>query len=458
MAISTDESPNYHSESKLLSPEDVLTICKSFVTVSTLSEKNTVYNDMWKSPAMWAAEPQRDHRIIGLSHLSVRDYLASTPTSTRTRLGFSQPISQSLARSTIAKGCFAYLMRLVVSTEDLRDPTICESYPLLIYIFYDTYWLWHVSFTSRDPALGRMMAWFVGQRSTALLPLYYSIRWGKQHPSSTDRLYLEQLKEQAPLLVVAYLGWLPAAETLVEAGADSDELSKYPFPGHPRTANKTALQVAYLTGQFTLYRYLLEDRVKLGVNCCPPWNLPGYIQAEETQTPLFDHLLVNGPDDLAIRQHLQSDMARSFLIEVALNVSAPGYPLDFAETLVHELEDGDRERKASQKESQTEHGHAGTNDPSGCSQTPSEIHGSLLHAAAYHGRYHMIQELLDGGVDVNLRKEPHLTALHATTMNGYWRCATLLLDRGADVNANSAKYGTALSIALYLGEQTMIMN
>jgi len=39
-------------------------------------------------------------------------------------------------------------------------------------------------------------------------------------------------------------------------------------------------------------------------------------------------------------------------------------------------------------------------------QGPSTIYGSLLHAAAFHGRFAMIEEFFDEGADVNLRVEP----------------------------------------------------
>lgn len=79
---------------------------------------------------------------------------------------------------------------------------------------------------------------------------------------------------------------------------------------------------------------------------------------------------------------------------------------------------------------------------------------TLLHYAAYRGRFNVARLLIDHGADVNAKDDNGRTPLHYATFMGYFDIVKLLIDHGADVNAVD-RYGvTPLHFAArkgYLG-------
>ena len=62
-------------------------------------------------------------------------------------------------------------------------------------------------------------------------------------------------------------------------------------------------------------------------------------------------------------------------------------------------------------------------------------YGSAFHCAAEAGQIAALQELLQRGLDVDIRDHRHRTALHCATIEGHVAAMRTLLTRGADVNA-----------------------
>ena len=77
--------------------------------------------------------------------------------------------------------------------------------------------------------------------------------------------------------------------------------------------------------------------------------------------------------------------------------------------------------------------------------TPVQDEAAVLLAAAANGRADLVQPLLDGGVDPNVRGEDGVTALMLAAWAGHVDVVRLLLANGADPNAKNQSFGgTAL--------------
>ncbi len=68
--------------------------------------------------------------------------------------------------------------------------------------------------------------------------------------------------------------------------------------------------------------------------------------------------------------------------------------------------------------------------------------GSALHQAAEKGNLDEIENLLNEGVDIEVKDKLLFTPLHRAAENGNYMAVRLLLDKGAQVNAKS-KYGVS---------------
>ncbi|KAJ7728906.1 hypothetical protein B0H16DRAFT_233196 [Mycena metata] len=84
-------------------------------------------------------------------------------------------------------------------------------------------------------------------------------------------------------------------------------------------------------------------------------------------------------------------------------------------------------------------------------QTPyisEEMQSSVLYGAAYYHHLHMLQLLLENGLNVNARGH-YGTVLHIASYWGLEEIVRLLIRYGADVNIQGGPCGTALGAALY---------
>lgn len=186
-------------------------------------------------------------------------------------------------------------------------------------------------------------------------------------------------------------------------------------------------------------------------NCCKVEVFYQDTQLQKIKKSVAESLLGNGPDDAAVRQYIYSDAAGRLLLSYSMRgwfaCVFSSEPSQLIQTTLFEryeqtTKDGTDENYTSSRSfspaRSTLQGKASSHK---FLQKPGKIHGSLLHAAALHGRYAMLGQLLDEGADVDLRVEPHLTALHAAASSPHYSCLLLLLDRGADIHAASPKHG-----------------
>ena len=63
-----------------------------------------------------------------------------------------------------------------------------------------------------------------------------------------------------------------------------------------------------------------------------------------------------------------------------------------------------------------------------------------LHDASRKGDLKAVQQILESGVDINLRDLTGFTPLHWAAMNNQMEVAGFLIKKGADINARESKY------------------
>jgi ankyrin repeat protein len=79
-----------------------------------------------------------------------------------------------------------------------------------------------------------------------------------------------------------------------------------------------------------------------------------------------------------------------------------------------------------------------------------------LAEAAKFGNTDLVKDILDEGVDVNIKTKYGSGALADATCNGQVEAVRLLLERGADVNQTSSSGWTALMCAIALGREVIL--
>ncbi len=75
---------------------------------------------------------------------------------------------------------------------------------------------------------------------------------------------------------------------------------------------------------------------------------------------------------------------------------------------------------------------------------------------SHYGRFHIVKELINVGVDINKTDNFGCTALIYASTYGYLNIVKILLEFGADIYKNSIDKHTALSIALQNGHKEIV--
>jgi len=131
MAISIDDSPVFDPENRLLSSDHIFTICTSFITLDDPEEHDIPYrrHRLVDLSAEMIAELSKSERTVGLSHLSVKDFLAALPILNRTEICFSYAATGTVARSIIVKGCLAYMLCFDDATSNHQGFDVTQRIP-----------------------------------------------------------------------------------------------------------------------------------------------------------------------------------------------------------------------------------------------------------------------------------------------------------------------------------------
>jgi len=464
MAISADDLPVFDPENRLLSSEYISAICTSFIIVYDPEEHVSPHTRLRRveRSAEISAELSKPERTVGLSHLSIKDFLTTLPILNRKELSFSNAATETVARSVIVKGCLAYILHFGDATPVMMDLMLLREYPLLSYIYgLGQDLINSISEFNGDSALCQLLAELFARRPTSLFELLdWDKTWDNLRKNSYNpgRVPLKQHKIRQPLSIAGELRWTHAAKGLVRASANGNYPTIIPVAQLSESEQAKVLCAAagHPTSLDHVMNYILEDLVRMPDSCCEVELSYPTNQLQKVKKTMADSVLDNGPDDAAVRQFLYSDAAGRFLLKHSKGGWFAGLftpeTSHFIQTTLFErygktTKDGNNEDDTpSRSLPLTRSAKQGKASSDNFLQGPGTIHGSLLHAAAFPGRFTMLEDLADKGADVNLRIKPHLTAFHAAASTPYYSCLLLLLDRGADIHATLPTHGSVLSV------------
>ncbi|KAF8527663.1 hypothetical protein JB92DRAFT_2698293, partial [Gautieria morchelliformis] len=216
--------PLFDPERRFDDPWDILTLCSSLVSVTTVPEDTLWYHEYFK-------DDQERFTTLRLAHFSVREYLVSECLRTHSKLSIYH-CDEKVANTFIAKTCVAYLLQFdqhCISQD-------CISHPLWSYAA--EYWIRHAQPDNDDNlTLRRLIMGFLQPDSGA-----YS-NWLDLYPRNC---YPEK---RAPIHYMAEAGLAIVSRDLLENGVDANAQSgKY----------GNALQVASSEGHHPIVELLLE--------------------------------------------------------------------------------------------------------------------------------------------------------------------------------------------------------
>lgn len=255
LAIDLSGEPCYNPKLKLFDPRDITLLCPSLITRSASS-----IHDEPKEPPSHSAYYKikyeyfdvEDFEVIGLAHLSVKDYLVSD--RIRSSQAHCFAMDAKLAHTFIAQTCIVYLSHSAFASgycDQAMLRTRIKEWPLYYYATY--FWPFHVKASSKilDDGTwqllqhffqtkeiangGNFAAWVVAitpdidlKHIQNIQPLFYTASFGvtsliRKLLESDPKIDIEALGGQydcRALQVAAYRNHPAAVRLLLEAGAN----------------------------------------------------------------------------------------------------------------------------------------------------------------------------------------------------------------------------------------------
>lgn len=403
VTITEDEEgiPRYRPENRLRSPEEVLTICGSLVTVSP--EMSIRAGRGLYSSDNASHDRDRAQRTLRPSHFSVQEFLVSQ----RILRGQSRNygISAESAHKNIATTCLAYLLQFD-SSDGLETKAISEENDGALALYAARYWIHHFQSQDADipvvleelfhtPRSVQFLNWirlydperrsatpqWHRDEETVLSPLYYACLAGLH---TTVRSLLNQGADLATqggdygnaLQAAAYEGHRSVVELLLDRGADKDGRGgEY----------GTAAQAASFRGHEKVLRLLLEQDVDVNAD--------------------------GGKFGCALQAASYGGHARivRLLLERSADVNMVG---------------GE--------------------------------YGTALQAASYKGHEVVVRLLVQKGAIVMIRGGRFGSALQAALYRGHGALAKLLLQLGAETDLSGEAYVRILQVAAHKGHKQVV--
>ncbi|KAF8519162.1 hypothetical protein JB92DRAFT_2808791 [Gautieria morchelliformis] len=217
--------PLFDPERRFDDPWDILTLCSSLVSVTTVTDNALRYHEYLK-------DGQGQFTELRLAHFSVREYLVSECLRTHCKLSIYH-CDEKLANTFIAKTCVAYLLQF---NQHSISRDIWISHPLCSYAA--EYWIRHTQPDNDDDSTLRRLIMGLLQPESAV----YS-NWLKLcNPDSYSR-------KCAPIYYMSEAGLAIISQDLLENGADINAQGR-------RYGN--ALQIASLSSRHPMIQLLLE--------------------------------------------------------------------------------------------------------------------------------------------------------------------------------------------------------
>ncbi|KAF8512683.1 hypothetical protein JB92DRAFT_264456 [Gautieria morchelliformis] len=187
--------PLFDPERRFDDPWDILTLCSSLISVTTVPDDTLWYHAYLKDDQGKVAE-------LRLAHFSVREYLVSESLRTHSKLSIYH-CDEKLANTFIAKTCVAYLLQF---NQHKISQDIRISNPLCSYAAY--YWIRHTQPNNDDDAILHRLIICLLQPESAVysnwLHLYNPDSWRKC----------------APIYYMSQAGLAIVSQDLLESGVD----------------------------------------------------------------------------------------------------------------------------------------------------------------------------------------------------------------------------------------------
>lgn len=191
IAVNLKEQPRFKLENRMPIPEEIMKYCSSLAV--RVGRKDEYGNETIGE--------------IQLAHFSVKDYL----TSDRTEEHIAQPLQETVACSSIAKVCLAYLLEV---DEGLRITEIRQSFFLAQYAA--RYWASYAAIAKRDSQMDVHIMEFLG---SSAYPICYQL-YAPDEPWNEDRQASKEIRVAPALYYVSFAGLSHYVELLLDEGAD----------------------------------------------------------------------------------------------------------------------------------------------------------------------------------------------------------------------------------------------
>ncbi|KFY94925.1 hypothetical protein V498_03651 [Pseudogymnoascus sp. VKM F-4517 (FW-2822)] len=465
VAIDTTRDPMFNQEEVLEDPLDVLDICSSLITITTIDSGSEGEKPFLNTRfTFWPSG-----KMVELAHYSVKEYLISTRSRQNRPEKYS--IQEISCNEFLAKSCLGYLLRF--DKCDLLDLYDIEGCCLATYAA--EWWTTHAQEAGQTGGeLSHQIMSFFTNKTGAYL------NWVKLLDADDPWElpdFTRTLEDVAtPLYFASLYDMTDIVEQLLAAGADvnaqgelfGNALQAASLGGYTKTIKVllnagadfdaqggrfgTALQAASVQGHNNAVEMLLSKGANVNAQGGDYGNALGaasYYGHDKTVRVL----LSKGADVDAQcgEEYGNALLAASLgghnkvvelLLSKGVNVNAQG----------------GRYNNALQAASAGHHSEiiemllikgANVNAQGG-------YYGNALQAASYSGHNKIIEVLLSKGADVNAQGGVFSNAVQAASYHGFNKTVMMLLSNGADVNAQGGEYGNALQTASIGGHNKVV--
>lgn len=399
----------YEPRRRLRSPEDVLTLCGSLVSLSAKTVTRGMFG--WSTSP---ADPAHGSvgKILRPSHFSVQEFLVSQRIQAGKAWNYS--INAGLAHQNMGLTCIAYLLRFDdTDGSDTNRMTTPDS-EVALSLYASWHWMEHFQAGGAETC--------IHLRKLALELLHHPRReqflnWIKvkdpdPRPNDTTQFSSGRDTEETPnpLYYSALYGWVEISQHLLEQGADI---------GAKGSTFGNALQAASYGGHEGVVNILLDRGLDVNV-CGGDYGNALQAASHKGHEPVVSILLTRGAHVNAPGGYFGN----------ALQAAAAGGHESIVRLLIGR----------------------------GASVDLQEGHfGNVLQAAAFAGSAVIVRLLLERGMDVNMFGGDFGTALYAASCCGHKEIVQLLLERGADVNAEGGDHCRyALHVAALRGHRDVV--
>jgi ankyrin repeat protein len=432
VAIDIADKPHFDPGNRLREPEDILFICSSLVSVSSIK-----YNEISSDDDDDSANSHSLRREVRLAHFSVKEYLIST----RIRTGPASKYSiKSFADNYIARACLCYL--LYFKGDKMLNRQNFKHYPLAYYA--SRFWWEHALKSSSNTDEVERLALDLFADEGSYLNWARIVDLDKAIPGSSSSIDLYRKLEDiaSPLYYSSLAGLANIATRLVELGADVNAQGG-------RLGN--ILNAASFSGHVAIVEMLLEK----GINAKfkdEEWGDALAVASLFGKRAVVKLLLERGFDvNAQSGSHGTALLAASYrgnsdivqvLLEAGANVDSQ---VGTYGTALKSACRGLKEKVVQQLL------NAGADVNARCG-----MYGSALQAAVCFGVENVVKRFLDADADVNAQGGNYGNALQAAAFTGSESIVQMFLDADADVNAQGGNYGNALQAAAFRGSESIV--